>query len=99
MVEWQDVVNGSYELLGAPFILLSVIQLAKEKKVHGVSWLHAGFFATWGMWNLYYYPHLEQWFSFVGGIAIVTVNTFWLGQLIYYTKIYKGGQNEHSIDK
>ncbi len=89
MVPWQDLVNGSYELLGAPFIFLSVIQLYKEKKVHGVSWMHAGFFATWGFWNLYYYPHLDQWFSFIGGVAIVIVNTFWLGQILYYSKIKK----------
>jgi len=85
-MNWQDVVNGSYELLGAPFILMSVFKLWKDKKVHGISWIHAGFFATWGYWNLYYYPHLDQWFSFVGGIAIVIVNTFWLGQLLYYSK-------------
>jgi len=89
MVPWQDLVNGSYELLGAPFIFLSVIQLYKEKKVHGVSWMHAAFFATWGFWNLYYYPHLDQWFSFIGGVAIVIVNTFWLGQILYYSKIKK----------
>jgi len=85
MVMWPDIVNGSYELLGAPFILLSVIKLAREKRVQGVSWVHAGFFASWGCWNLFYYPHLGQWFSFVGGIAIVIVNTIWLGQLIYYS--------------
>ena len=64
--------------------MLSVVKLYKEKTVRGVSWLHAGFFASWGFWNLYYYPHLNQWFSFVGGIAIVIVNTLWLIQLIYY---------------
>ena len=86
-MNWQDIVNGSYELLGAPFIFTSVIKLAKDKKVHGISWLHAAFFATWGYWNLYYYPHLDQWFSFIGGIAIVIVNTFWMGQLLYYSKV------------
>jgi len=85
-MSWQDIVNGSYELLGAPFIFLSVIKLYKEKSVKGVSWVHACFFSTWGIWNLYYYPHLGQWCSFVGGIAIVVVNTLWLGQLIYYSK-------------
>lgn len=85
-MSWQDVVNGSYELLGAPFILLSVCKLYKDKKVQGVSWVHAGFFTTWGLWNLYYYPHLGQWCSFFGGIAIVAVNAVWLGQLIYYTR-------------
>jgi len=86
---WQDIVNGSYELLGAPFILLSVIKLYKDKQVQGISWLHAGYFMTWGIWNLYYYPFLNQWFSFVGGIAIATVQIIWLFQLIYYSKLKK----------
>ena len=87
----QDIVTGSYEMLGAPFILLSVLKLHKEKKVHGVSWIAVAFFATCGMWNLYYYPHLGQWCSFWGGIAIVLVNTVWLSQLIYYSR--KGKAN------
>jgi len=86
---WQDIINGSYELFGAPFIFLSVIKLYKDKKVQGVSWIHAGFFTTWGVWNLYYYPSLDQWFSFFGGVAIVIVNTIWLFQLIYYSKLKK----------
>jgi hypothetical protein len=88
---WQDIFNGSFELLGAPFIFLSVIKLYKDKIVAGVSWLHAGFFATWGYWNLYYYPHLDQWASFAGGVLIVIINTIWLCQLIYYEK-FPGGR-------
>lgn len=81
-----DQVNGLFECFGGVFIYLSVAKLSKEKKVRGVSWLHAGFFALWGYWNLFYYPHLEQWVSFVGGILVVLMNTVWLGQLVYYTR-------------
>ena len=85
-MEWPDIVNGTFESSGSFFILLSIIKLWKDKRVRGVSWVHAGFFSAWGYWNLFYYPHLGQWFSFVGGILIVLTNTFWLGQLIYYTR-------------
>ena len=81
-----DIINGSYELLGAPFIFLSVINLYRVKKVRGVSWKHVLFFTTWGFWNLYYYSYLNQWCSFIGGIGAVIVNTIWLGQLLYYTR-------------
>lgn len=81
-----DLINGTFESLGAFFILQSVIKLHRDKVVRGVSWLHSGFFAAWGYWNLFYYPHLDQWFSFVGGVGIVAANTFWLGQIIYYTR-------------
>lgn len=84
MMEWPDLVNGTFELLGAPFIMLSVIKLYKEKVCKGVSLFHPIFFTTWGFWNLFYYPHLDQWFSFVGGILIFLVTAFWLGQMIYY---------------
>lgn len=82
-----DLINGGFEFLGAPFILLSVIKLYRQKQVKGISWVHVGFFTVWGWWNLVYYPALGQWVSFAGGIAIVIVNTIWMGQLIYYSKI------------
>ena len=85
MIMWPDIVNGTFEMCGAPFIILSIIKLAKEKRVRGISWVHAGFFALWGYWNLFYYPHLNQWVSFIGGIAIVITNTIWLIQLVYYS--------------
>ena len=79
-----DLVNGFFELAGGLFILLSCIKLHKEKKVRGISWMHVGFWTAWGMWNLYYYPSLGQTISFIGGIGIVSMNTIFLGQMIYY---------------
>jgi len=81
-----DIINGLYELLGAPFILLSVWNLHKQKSVRGVSWMHVAFFSTWGYWNLFYYPYLGQWYSFIGGVAIVITNTLWLCQIFYYLR-------------
>lgn len=80
----QDFVNGGLEMLGAFFILHSVILLHKAKMVRGVSWMHTCFFMTWGWWNIYYYPSLDQWFSFIGGLMLVSVNTIWLCQILYY---------------
>ena len=45
---WQDMVNGIFEVLGAPFLFLSIINLYKCKKVRGVSWLHAAFLTLLG---------------------------------------------------
>jgi len=96
MSNWPDIVNGIYELFGAPFIFLSILKLHREKQASGISWIHACFFASWGFWNLFYYPHLDQWCSFVGGIMIVIANTIWLGQLLFYrnnrTVERKGGE-------
>ncbi len=81
---WPDAVNGMLEMAGGLFILLSIKRLHKDKVVKGVSWMHVAFFSTWGYWNLFYYPHLDQWWSFWGGIGIVTTNTFWLLQMAWY---------------
>lgn len=82
-----DMINGSFELMGAFFLLLNIRQLYRDKELNGVHWLPTLFFSTWGIWNLYYYPSLGQWYSFAGGLAIVCINTFWLGQIAWYAKL------------
>jgi uncharacterized membrane protein YfcA len=81
-----DLINGIFESCGGLFIALSVIKLHHEKIVRGVSWMHVTFFSAWGFWNLYFYPHLDQWMSFWGGLLLVAVNTVWLGQIMYYNR-------------
>lgn len=83
---WPDLVNGLFELSGGFFVLLSVIQTIKDKQVHGVNWLTTAFFASWGLWNLFFYAHLEQWASWLGGLLLVVVNIWWVILLIYYKK-------------
>lgn len=89
----QDFINGSFEVCGGFFILLSIYKLHKEKKVRGVHWAPVLFFTAWGIWNIYYYPHLGQWISFLGGLFIALMNMTWLTQLIYY--ILKEKKNAH----
>lgn len=90
---WQDFFNGSFELLGSIAIWLHVVQLMKDKEVKGVSWWAFAFFFSWGIWNLYYYPHLNQWASFFGGLFIVAANGTWLWLALKY-KDNKGVKGE-----
>ena len=92
MIVWQDAINGTYEVLGAPFITLSIIKLYREKIVRGVNWMAVAFFASWGYWNLYYYFQLHQYCSWLGGMAIVVANTIWLIMMIYYIRKEKNGK-------
>jgi len=85
-MSWADFVNGSFEACGGLFILLSILQVLKDKAVHGVNWIHPAFFSAWGFWNLYYYPSLGQWISFWGGVGVVTMNTIWVVLLIKYRR-------------
>jgi uncharacterized membrane protein YfcA len=81
-----DLVNGLFEVSGSVFLWLNCWRLWKDKMVRGYSSLTTLFFSSWGFWNLYYYPHLEQWWSFAGGVSIVTANTVWLAMMLYYRK-------------
>ncbi len=84
-MSWADLVNGALETCGGFFVLLSVVKLTRDKMVRGVSWATTMFFAVWGLWNLYYYPSLDQWASFAGGVFLVSVNIVWVVLLIDYT--------------
>lgn len=81
-----DLINGLFECVGALVLVMNVRQLLKDKILHGVHILPTVFYTGWGIWNLYYYPSLDQWFSFIGAIAIVAVNAMWVTLAIYYTR-------------
>lgn len=83
---WPDKINGLFELLGGAFVLLNCARLYKDKKVRGVSFMAVSYFTLWGYWNIYYYPHLNQWMSFIGGLTIVAMNTLWIIMMVYYIK-------------
>jgi len=81
-----DIINGSFELVGAVFTWMNAFRLFRDKEVKGVFWPTWAFFTFWGLWNVYYYPNLGQWFSFVAGIALVSGNLAWTIQAAYYIK-------------
>jgi hypothetical protein len=82
-----DLINGAFEMFGGLFVLNHCRALYKDKMVRGVSIVSTIFFLSWGLWNLYYYPHLEQWASFYGGLVIALANVLWISMMIYYSKV------------
>lgn len=85
-----DFINGAFELGGAVMLWQNVRRLRQDKIVRGVDWRPTLLFTAWGVWNLFYYPHLDQWWSFAGGCAIVLANAAWLGLLFRYARANKG---------
>jgi len=79
-----DAVTAFFEFLGGLFVIGSIFRLLKDKMVRGVHWPQPVYFTAWGFWNLYYYPHLNQWISFWGGAFLVVANAVWLGMFWYY---------------
>ena len=85
-MQGPDIINGLFECLSGMAILLHCVQMYKDKKIRGVSMVACCFFAAWGLWNLYYYPHLGQMMSFLGGLFMTMAHTTWIGMMIYYKK-------------
>ena len=83
---WADAVNGSFEMSSGFLLWNNVRILIRQKEVRGVSIITTTVFALWGYWNLYYYPSLNQWLSFIGGLNVVAANTVWVILAIYYTR-------------
>lgn len=80
----NDIINGIIEIIGGGVCLLNIRRILKDKQVKGVSWLVTVFFTTWGAWNLYYYPSLNQPLSFIGAFFTFLSNAIWLGLVLYY---------------
>lgn len=79
----NDALNAIFELTGALFVWGNVVRLRRDREVRGVYWPTMGFFAAWGFWNLWYYPSLDQWFSFAAGLLLVAGNTAWVLMVVW----------------
>ena len=87
MVDPWDAGNFFFEGVGSVMTWLNVRRLRRDKEVKGIDWRVMIFWTMWGLYNLFYYPHLNQWLSFVGGISIVTANAVWVLMVIYYRRL------------
>jgi hypothetical protein len=86
MVMSGDVVNGCFELFGGVLLWINVFQILKDRAFRGVNIVPVAFFAMWGLWNLYYYPSIDQWYSFVGGINVVLANITYVFLMFKYRR-------------
>jgi len=87
-----DFVNAVFEFGGSLFVVNNIRVVLKDRMVKGVSVVSVAFFAVWGIWNLFYYPYLQQWWSFYGGVAIVVTNIVWIHLMLYYRKHPNGAE-------
>lgn len=85
-MSWPDLVNGTCELGGGLLVFNHCRATLRDKSVAGVSILSSGLFTFWGFWNLFYYPHLDQWASFAGGVVLVFANALWVALMLHYRK-------------
>jgi len=81
-----DLINGLFEASGALAMLGNVARLRKDKQTRGVCWTTTLFFTSWGLWNLFYYPNLNQPLSFFGGLALAIANGAYLFLMVKYRR-------------
>lgn len=79
-----DFINGAFELLAGFFVLNHCRVLHAHKQSRGVALSSVAFFTCWGLWNLYYYPALNQPLSFYGGLFVCAANALYLGMMLSY---------------
>lgn len=87
-IDPADFINGSFEAIGAWATWANVARLRADRRVAGVDWRSMAFFTGWGLWNLFYYPHLGQWLSFAGGALLVSGNVAWVALALKYRRGY-----------
>jgi len=92
MIQIPDLINGTFEVVGGFLYWFNVVKLAKDKQIKGVYWPVTAFFAVWGMWNIIYYPLLDQWVSFFGGLVLFSGNFTWVCLALYFIK--QGKKND-----
>lgn len=97
-MDWRDIVNGCFETMGSIFILMHCFTLYKDKMVRGVNIRATAGFFLWGLWNVYYYPSLNQTFSFIAGLAVCLSNLLWITLMIYYSSKEKTNERNNHTD-
>jgi len=80
-----DLINGSFEAVAALMTLNHSRVLLRDKAVAGVSVASMAFFTLWGIWNLWFYPHLGQTWSFAGGVLLVAANALYVALLCRFS--------------
>lgn len=82
-----DLINGSFEAVAALFTLNHCRVLLRDRAVAGVSIASMAFFTLWGVWNLWFYPHLGQTWSFAGGVLLVAANAVYVVLLCRFSGV------------
>lgn len=82
---WPDVINGLFLFVGALVICLSIKKLYIQGQVRGIDWRHPAFFNFWGIYQLFFYENLEQWFSLGAAITTVLAGSVYLCMILYWT--------------
>jgi hypothetical protein len=82
----MDLINAAFELSAALFVGLNALDIYRKQTVAGHTIPTTMFFWAWGLWNLAYYPHLDQWLSTSGALGVWAANTVLLVLVLKHRK-------------
>jgi hypothetical protein len=82
--KWPDVINSVFEACGGIVIVGNCLKILKQKEFKGGNMYGVIFTSSWGAWNLFYYFHLHQYFSWGAGLSIFLANCWWIYLILYY---------------
>lgn len=81
---WQDVVNSGLELLAVLAVATSMRKLARDRRIRGISTSHISYALLSACWFVYYYAHLDQWWSFAAALLYWLATGAWVTMMLYY---------------
>jgi len=84
MMLLPDLINGGFEMGTGLAAWHGAWCLYRDKRMLGFSKFIMPWVTAWGFWNLYYYPHLAQWLSFIGGVVVVSGNALFVALMLNY---------------
>lgn len=79
-----DAINSLVLVGGAVLSVLNVKQVIVDRSVKGLHLLPTLYFIVWGYWNIAFFYNMHSTLSMIGAIILSTVNTVWLGYMLYY---------------
>lgn len=81
-----DIINATFETCASGFVLLNARDIWRRKAVAGQTAPTLVFFTAWGVWNIVYYPSLDQWASTAGAWGVTIANALTLALVLKYRK-------------
>jgi len=84
----MDQINAAFEFGGAIAVIPSILAAMRDKRIMGLSIWSTVFFASWGWWNLIYYPHLDQIWSAWAALLLAATNSVYLYLIWKYKYAY-----------
>jgi hypothetical protein len=85
-LNYSDLTNGFFELGGGVAVWANVRALYHDKRYAGCRLAPMFFFCAFSLWNLWFYPHLGQIASTVGGAFLGLGNLAYVVLMMTYRK-------------